>query len=168
MQKAKITTSDSLMSDSSLPSSPVPDSPCISFVSWDTHRSVLLSIRLPVFVDEQGVPFEEEIDHWDPVCEHALALFGDEPVGCGRLLSDGHIGRMAVHEAHRGRGVGRALLRALMERAVALGHRVLRLSAQVHAMAFYESLGFVAEGEVYDEVGIPHIAMIWVQDDDVD
>ncbi|HET9463555.1 MAG TPA: GNAT family N-acetyltransferase, partial [Thiobacillus sp.] len=80
-------------------------------------------------------------------------------IGCARLLPDGHIGRMAVLPAWRGRGVGRALLAAAQNAAQARGHAVLRLSAQTHAAAFYARAGFVAVGDDYEEAGIAHVAM---------
>jgi predicted GNAT family N-acyltransferase len=80
-------------------------------------------------------------------------------LGTGRLLPDGHIGRMAVLRQARGAGVGSALLRALMQAARARGDREVMLSAQTHALPFYERFGFVAEGEAYDDAGIPHRVM---------
>ena len=83
------------------------------------------------------------------------------PIGTGRLLPDGHIGRMAVLREWRGRGVGTALLRALMEEGRKQGFERLILAAQVQAMPFYEKEGFVAEGDVFDDAGIPHRNMVW-------
>ena len=128
--------------------------------SWDELREPAARIRHTVFVDEQQVPAEVEIDHWDPQCVHALArTAGGEAVGTGRLLPDGHIGRMAVLASARGLGVGSALLIALMSAAYRRGDREVILSAQTHAVPFYRHHGFVEEGAVYDDCNIPHIDM---------
>jgi predicted GNAT family N-acyltransferase len=127
---------------------------------WERDDEALRLIRFAVFVVEQHVPEELEWDGIDAACEHAIAE--DEagsPVGVGRLLPDGHIGRMAVLREWRGRGVGGALLERLVALARERGHAVARLNAQTHAMPFYESHGFVAVGEAFDEAGIPHRAM---------
>ena len=117
-------------------------------------------VRRAVFVDEQKVPAEMELDEFDPPSLHALAFDGEGRVlGTGRLLPDGHIGRMAVLRQARGTGVGSALLQALMQAARARGDREVVLSAQTHAVPFYERFGFVAEGEQYDDAGIPHRMM---------
>jgi len=117
-------------------------------------------VRRAVFVDEQKVPAEMELDEFDPPSLHALAFDGEGRVlGTGRLLPDGHIGRMAVVRQARGTGVGSALLQALMRAARARGDREVVLSAQTHAVPFYERFGFVAEGEPYDDAGIPHRSM---------
>jgi predicted GNAT family N-acyltransferase len=128
--------------------------------TWDSMRTQAEPIRTEVFVDEQKVPAEIELDHWDPQCVHALAVdAAGAVVGTGRLLPDGHIGRMAVRQPARGAGVGTALLRALMDEARRRGHQSVVLSAQTHAVPFYEREGFRTEGGVYDDAGIPHIDM---------
>jgi predicted GNAT family N-acyltransferase len=132
----------------------------IELGSWSALRALAEPIRTSVFVDEQNVPAEIEVDDWDAVSLHAIARdAAGAALGTGRLLPDGHIGRMAVLRAARGRGVGRALLRALVQAARERGHREVVLSAQMHALAFYQGEGFVGEGEVYDDAGIPHLLM---------
>jgi predicted GNAT family N-acyltransferase len=127
---------------------------------WEDLREPAARIRHTVFVEEQRVPVEIELDHWDPQCVHALARIADgAAVGTGRLLPDGHIGRMAVLAAARGLGVGSALLTALMNAARERGEREVVLSAQTHAVAFYRRHGFAEEGEVYEDAGIPHVDM---------
>jgi predicted GNAT family N-acyltransferase len=127
---------------------------------WTPARAEAQRIRFTVFVDEQRVPPELEMDEHDAVSIHALAYTkaGNtwRAVGTGRLLPDGHIGRMAVLREWRGKGVGRALLRALMQRARERGDREVVLSSQVHAMGFYANEGFAPEGPVYLEAGIDH------------
>jgi predicted GNAT family N-acyltransferase len=132
----------------------------IRLADWTHERARLAQVRRTVFIDEQGVPEAMEWDAGDAVSLHLLALDGaDQPIGCARLLPDGHIGRMAVLPAWRGRGVGRALLDAAIHAARARGHTMLRLSAQTHAVAFYARAGFVAVGDEYEEAGIAHVAM---------
>lgn len=132
----------------------------VEIMPWTEARERARRIREEVFVREQGVPVELELDEWDERCEHALAFDADNnPVGTGRLLPDGHIGRMAVLRDWRGRGVGAALLHALVERARERGMREAMLNAQTHATAFYRRAGFVEEGEPFVEAGIAHVAM---------
>ena len=131
----------------------------IELMRWEQARAAASRIRYAVFVEEQGVPVEIELDEHDAECIHALAFDGSAAVGTGRLLPDGHIGRMAVLRESRGRGVGSAILAKLIEAAVRRGDREVLLSAQVHALAFYRAHGFSAEGEVYQDAGIAHQTM---------
>ena len=128
--------------------------------NWDTARAQSRRIRELVFVREQGVPLELEWDEQDTHCDHALVHAADgSALGTGRLLPDGHIGRMAVLQAWRGKGVGALLLHALMERARSKGHATARLNAQTHAAGFYRRFGFEVSGPEFIEAGIPHVAM---------
>jgi len=132
----------------------------ILITDWAHEQARLSRVRRTVFIDEQGVPEDLEWDADDAGSLHFLVIDGaGQAIGCARLLPDGHIGRMAVLPAWRGRGVGRALLAAVLDTAQARGHGTLRLSAQTHAAAFYARAGFVAVGSNYEEAGIPHIAM---------
>jgi predicted GNAT family N-acyltransferase len=131
----------------------------IELMSWEDARAHASPIRFRVFVEEQGVPREIELDDQDAVSLHALAFEGATPVATGRLLPDGHIGRMAVLKSHRNRGVGAAMLKRLIEAARSRGDREVALSAQVHAVPFYRAHGFVEEGAEYEEAGIAHQAM---------
>lgn len=132
----------------------------IRLLSWDDAREEASRIRFAVFVEEQKVPAEIELDEHDAACLHALATDASgRVVGTGRLLPDGHIGRMAVSREARGRGVGGAILEALAEAARRRGDREVVLNAQVHALAFYRAHGFVEEGPEFDEAGIAHRAM---------
>jgi predicted GNAT family N-acyltransferase len=132
----------------------------IRYGDWATLAEDAKSIRLEVFVREQNVPAELEMDDNDAVCLHAVAY--DEqgvPVGTGRLLPDGHIGRMAVRKPQRGSGVGGLLLQGLMAQARARGDAQVVLSAQSHAAPFYVRHGFTIQGEEFFEAGIAHIEM---------
>jgi predicted GNAT family N-acyltransferase len=132
----------------------------IELMPWESARAQASAIRLAVFVEEQGVPREIEMDEIDAQCVHALAFEDGKAVGTGRLLPDGHIGRMAILKPWRGRGIGSAILHRLIEAARRRGDREVMLSAQVHAVEFYRAHGFETEGEVYEEAGIAHQAMI--------
>jgi predicted GNAT family N-acyltransferase len=121
------------------------------------------AIRRSVFIDEQQVPEEIEMDADDANAFHALALLDGDAVGCGRMVAHGagavKIGRMAVRRDLRGRGIGRDILRFLMERARARGERKAILHAQLTAEGFYLKEGFTPVGEIFDEAGIPHRQM---------
>ena len=131
----------------------------IELMSWDQARADASPIRFTVFVEEQGVPLEIEIDEHDPLCVHAIAFEDGKPVGTGRLLPDGHIGRMAVLKEWRNRGIGGLLLNALIERARQRGDARVILSAQINAARFYEAHGFSRHGDEYMEAGIRHQEM---------
>ena len=128
-------------------------------MGWDQARADAAPIRFAVFVEEQKVPAEIELDEHDAACLHAIARSEGRPVGTGRLLPDGHIGRMAVLKAWRGQGVGAAMLTVLIDAARARGDRAVALSAQTHALGVYRRFGFTNEGPEYIEAGIPHQAM---------
>lgn len=130
---------------------------------WGFARAQAAPIREAVFVHEQGVPVEMEWDEFDSVSTHAIAWQGQGSqrfaVGTARLLPDGHIGRMAVLKAHRGQGIGAAMLKALLAAAAEKGMPRVVLHAQCHAEAFYRRFGFEAEGETFLEAGILHVLM---------
>jgi predicted GNAT family N-acyltransferase len=127
---------------------------------WTTDYDALRAVRDPVFVDEQNVPIEDEIDAQDPLSKHVIARDAENtPIGTGRLSPERLIGRMAVIREWRGRGVGEALLAALLDQARALGYPAVELHAQSHAIAFYEKFGFAVYGEEFDECGILHRMM---------
>jgi len=128
-------------------------------MDWAAARAEASRIRLAVFVEEQRVPPEIEMDDNDAACVHALAYWQGRAVGTGRLLPDGHIGRMAVLKQSRSLGVGGVILERLVEEARRRGMKEVVLSAQTHAIGFYRRHGFMQEGEVFDEAGIPHQEM---------
>ena len=131
----------------------------IELLDWEAAQEQAKRIRFTVFVEEQGVPADLEMDENDAASLHALAYADGFAIGTGRLLPDGHIGRMAVLQEWRGQGAGRAMLRRLIDAARHRGHREVALSAQVHAVEFYRAEGFEPDGAVYEEAGIPHQAM---------
>lgn len=131
--------------------------------SWQLAPQDLRDIRQAVFIDEQKVPPELEWDDTDEIADHFLAVLPDNtPVATARMfytLDDtAHIGRMAVLPGQRGTGLGEKLLRHLMTHAANQVHD-LYLSAQEHAIPFYQRSGFHICTEAYDDAGIPHYGM---------
>lgn len=127
---------------------------------WAADAVDLLAVRLAVFVREQGVPPDLELDGQDAAARHLLARDrAGQPIGTARLLPGGQIGRMAVLADWRGRGIGGALLLRLLQTAERAGLSEVFLHAQTAAVDFYQRQGFTAEGEVFVEAGIPHRCM---------
>ncbi len=133
----------------------------ITPAEWASDCDKLLSVRRVVFVEEQNVPEEIEVDELDPVSFHILAIeTGEEkPIGTARLLPDGHIGRVAVLKEWRNQGLGLALMKSLIEKARSENRRELMLHAQTQTVGFYEQLGFICIGEEFEEAGILHFRM---------
>ena len=137
--------------------------PDIIIAATPQQRDDAFAVRIAVFVDEQQIPREEELDAADTTAVHCVAYLDGAPVAAGRLVtSDGYgkIGRMAVLKQHRGAGLGAAVLAALEAEGAARSLPEFRLSAQLSAKGFYDRLGYTPDGDIYDEVGIPHIAMV--------
>lgn len=128
----------------------------ISATSFQADRAAIYAIRRAVFVVEQSVPEDIEIDDHDPDAHHVLAFVDGTPAGTGRITNEGRIGRMAVLAAYRRQGIGRRILENLIAigRNHGLGHLVL--SSQCQAVPFYEQSGFITTGSIYTEAGIDH------------
>jgi predicted GNAT family N-acyltransferase len=140
----------------------VPTTPRYSIreVSWEEEGARLRAIRSEVFVREQGVPEALEWDGLDASCRHVVAeTAAGDAIGTGRLLPDGHIGRMAVVRDWRRAGVGSALLARLVAMARGRGDRLVVLHAQSYVTAFYRRAGFEPAGDEFMEAGIPHVRM---------
>lgn len=129
--------------------------------TWTERSDALRRVREIVFIDEQGVPREEEWDGLDEGARHFVAIEeSGAVVGTARLLPTGQIGRMAVLPQHRGRGLGRRLLDAAVDAAARAGADRVFLHAQTHAVPFYRKAGFDVEGDEFVEAGIPHRHMV--------
>ena len=126
---------------------------------YKDNEKDICKIRFEVFVDEQNVPEDLEIDGLDDEAKHVLAYIDGKPIGTGRILSDGHIGRVAVLKKYRGLGIGNSIMKVLIKWAQQNKFEKLWLSSQWHAHSFYLGLGFVCEGDIYEEAGIDHIKM---------
>ena len=136
----------------------------VRVADWHKDNRDIRRIREAVFIAEQSIPAELEWDEDDLSAVHFLAIEGDYAVGTARLLADGEIGRVSVLKDWRGLRVGDKLLQAVIAHANSLGLHEQKLSAQVHATAFYEHHGFrVVSGE-FLEAGLPHVDMVRTQD----
>lgn len=133
----------------------------VELTDWTITGPAIRAIRETVFIHEQRVPVELEWDGLDPSCAHVLA-WNDrrEAIGTARMQRNGTIGRMAVLKDWRGRGIGRALLQTLLDLALKQGLPRVTLSAQTHALGFYERAGFHVVGEPFIDAGIPHRKMV--------
>jgi predicted GNAT family N-acyltransferase len=121
-----------------------------------------LELRRRVFVGQQGVTLEADRDGLDQVALHVVAIDGGNVVGTCRLVFDGplaRLGRMAVEDDYRGRGLGAAILAEAEHQALAAGSERIRLHAQLAARSLYERSGFVVQGQEFMEEGIPHLTM---------
>lgn len=124
------------------------------------------NIRIEVFVEEQGVPLEDELDEFDKLngqCEHILVYFNEQPVGTGRIrLVDGFgkLERICILKPYRKFGLGKVIIKALEEVAEKDGVSKIKLHGQKHAEGFYNKLGYQTSSSVFMEDGIPHILMI--------
>ncbi|MGI8385903.1 GNAT family N-acetyltransferase [Robertmurraya sp. P23] len=134
-----------------------------------THQEDLqkaCSIREKVFVEEQGVPLEEEFDQFDTLeadCEHILVYYQEEAVGTGRVRFVGHFGkleRICILEDYRKYGLGKIIISALEETALEKGMTHAKLHGQTQAEGFYKKLGYHTASDVFLEADIPHVLMI--------
>ena len=160
----------------------------VKLVETEEERQAAFAIRVRVFVQEQGVPVEEELDEDDEAATHAIAMLGGNAAGTGRVLclyspiaadqasgqpgystdrdailrakrGEARIGRMAVERAWRRKGIGSRILRTLEEEARQRGMAEAVLHAQTYVKSFYAAQGYVEEGEVFLEAGIEHVQM---------
>lgn len=132
--------------------------------SWQEAKPAAWAIRKQVFIEEQGVPEEMELDEFDLTAQHALAFLDSQCIGTARLVilpeNIGRIGRMAVLPMQRGTGIGSQLLLAMIDQGKSQGITHFELHAQLSAIPFYERWGFIAQGDIYDEAGIAHRDMM--------
>jgi predicted GNAT family N-acyltransferase len=144
----------------------------ISVTDWASSHEALSAVRSEVFIREQSVPAALEWDGLDDEAVHLIATAANgTAIGCARLLQEtygahgvdegpvGHAGRVAVVKPWRHQGVGSALMHELIRQAVRAGYSQLTLAAQLHAIPFYQRLGFMAYGTEFLDAGIPHINM---------
>jgi predicted GNAT family N-acyltransferase len=131
----------------------------IECTDWTKSRHLLTAVRTTVFVDEQKVPVDIELDEFDQTAQHWLACSGDVPVGTCRMLADGHIGRLAVLKDYRNLDIGKQLLTAAIDEARKNRLFEVYLYAQIHALGFYQAFGFTTYGEEFMDAGIPHLSM---------
>jgi predicted GNAT family N-acyltransferase len=132
----------------------------IRLADWHRDYSKIHRVRESVFVAEQAVAPEQEWDSEDETAIHFLAEQGDFALGTARLLPDGYVGRLSVLKDWRGLRVGDALMQAVIAQAHSRGIRELKLTAQVHATAFYQRFGFEVVSDEFLEAGLPHVDML--------
>ncbi|MCV6638722.1 GNAT family N-acetyltransferase [Candidatus Albibeggiatoa sp. nov. NOAA] len=125
-------------------------------IDFDTGFADIQFIRETVFIQEQKIPPELEWDEFDPHATHIIARVKEQAVGTARLLDNGSIGRVAVLKPFRKKGVGRKMMHYLMDLAKQHNCSNVQIHAQVVALAFYQKLGFITVGDIFDEAGIPH------------
>ncbi len=120
-------------------------------------------IRFKVFVEEQNVPVDLEVDDIDSIAHHIVVYQDGIPVGTGRVFEqDGryYLGRIAVLKEYRKQHIGSLIVNLLLQKAFELGAREVHIHAQTSALEFYKKLGFIPYGEPYDEAGIEHVSMV--------
>ncbi len=136
----------------------------VKLVSTDSEYESVLAIRREVFIEEQNVPEDIEIDEYETTSDHFLVLVDDEPAGCGRMrIKDSYakFERIATLKEFRGQGIGRELMKFMMNHAnVKFPHALPYMHSQADAVPFYQKLGWTTQGDVFDEANIPHQTMI--------
>ena len=132
----------------------------IVIADWARDQDKIREIRTRVFIEEQQVPAKLEWDEEDEQCTHLLARTeADQAIGTARLLDTGQIGRLAVLKPYRGIGVGKAMLKKLLEVARDRNFNSVFLNSQTHAVDFYHGFGFNECGSSFNEAGISHCKM---------
>ena len=127
--------------------------------TWAISEVHLRAVRTPVFIQEQLVTPKFEWDNIDATAVHLLATLNNEAIACLRIIDYHKIGRMAVLKQYRGNGLGAALLLAAVAICKTHGAQQITLSAQTHAISFYEKCGFKVSSAVYQDLHIPHVDM---------
>lgn len=134
----------------------------MEFRILDNLNDDIVAIRTEAFIVQRGVPKEVELDGRDGEMKHFCLYDGEKLVAYLRAECKGkflHIGRVAVSTELRKMGYGRKLLDYLCDYAKTQGYKAVELGAVHTAQGFYEKMGFVAEGDYYEETGVPHIYM---------
>ncbi|RZG87169.1 GNAT family N-acetyltransferase [Acinetobacter venetianus] len=132
----------------------------VKYGSWDQLQQDAKLIRKLVFISEQNIPEQDEWDDQDAISQHFVVYDQNQPIATARLLANNSVGRVAVLKAYRGQGIGRLIMLEIIAYAQVQKRPSLQLFSQVHAVSFYEKLGFSIQGDEYDECGIPHIEMV--------
>jgi predicted GNAT family N-acyltransferase len=132
----------------------------VHLISWHDGEPLLRAVREKVFIQEQHVPIKLEWDGLDDACHHALVLSSNgDAIGCGRITTNGHIGRVAVLPEWRGKHIGTAILEMLLDYARSQKYKFVELNAQVQAIPLYKQFGFEVEGKEFMDANIPHRKM---------
>ena len=129
---------------------------------WHSLQQHAKHIRELVFILEQDIAPEDEWDDQDPISIHFVVYDTDQPIATARLLSNDHVGRVAVLKDYRSKGIGKLVMQEIIALAKQQQRKELILSSQVYATQFYSGLGFAVQGESYLDCGIPHVDMVMV------
>jgi predicted GNAT family N-acyltransferase len=135
-------------------------------ITLEDDLSAAFHIRRKVFVEEQGVPLEDEFDDFDTLdgqCEHILVYYNEQPVGTGRIRVVDELGkleRICILKPYRKFGLGKIIIKALEEIAEKMGVSQVKLHGQTQAEGFYQKLGYLTSSNIFMEDGIPHILMV--------
>lgn len=133
----------------------------IQIADWCRDKELLMQVRTQVFVKEQQVPIDLELDSEDAQCVHIKAETNfHKVIGTARLLNDQSIGRMCVLKNYRNQSIGSAMLLFMIDLAQQKELTFVHLNAQLGAQEFYKKFGFKQDSEVFSEAGIDHIHMI--------
>ena len=127
---------------------------------WHSLQQHAQHIRELIFILEQDIAPEDEWDDQDPISTHFVVYDADQPIATARLLSNDHVGRVAVLKEYRSKGIGKLVMQEIIALAKQQQRKELILSSQVHATQFYSGLGFAVQGESYLDCGIPHVDMV--------
>ncbi len=131
-------------------------------IAKNEEMPLAFALRYEVFVGEQKVAPEIEIDREDEHACHIIAIIDNVVIGCARIIlseNDAHIGRLAVKKDYRGKGIGYAICEFIIKYCREQGYNRIWLNSQLHAVGFYQKLGFKTDGEEFTEAGIEHIKM---------
>jgi len=138
----------------------------IIVTDWHTHSRELADIRIDVFIKEQQITAEDEWDELDETATHFLVYKDSIPIACARLFIDEHngqpcfhIGRVAVLKSFRKQGIGHQLMEFIVAHCVKTAPHPIHLNAQLERCTFYQHLGFIAQGDIFIDAGIPHVSM---------
>ncbi|WP_010283300.1 GNAT family N-acetyltransferase [Bacillus timonensis] len=132
-------------------------------VTNNKEKDDAYTIRKVVFVDEQNVPVEEEIDQFEDEATHIVLYDDNQPVGAGRFrLLDGYgkVERICVLASYRKKGAGNLIMQKIEDIAKERGISKLKLNAQTHAENFYKKLGYETVSGLFMDAGIPHVTMV--------
>lgn len=128
--------------------------------TWQELKVQASAIRTTVFIVEQHIAEADEWDNQDSISLHFVLYKDQQAVATARLLTNNSIGRVAVLKEYRGLGLGKLLMQKIIQIAKQQNRAQITLSAQQHAIQFYEALGFKVQGELYLDCGIAHVQMV--------
>ena len=128
--------------------------------NWSEHSDDITRIRDRVFIQEQAVPKNIEVDGKDSECIHFLIFNESVPIGTARIKKDGKIERVSILKNHRRKGLGYQLMKFIINNAQEKGLERIYLHSQMDSIEFYKSLKFIQKGEAFKEAGIDHVLMV--------